>query len=178
MANPARGHRSWSRMSVRPGPGGSPNISGITDPSRSAQTSVTSGWLRDRAAARLAATRPDPSPAEAPMTTITWLPAPSEPASTWASSEKSRPVGDRGVAISRSGSYLLEREAHQHRDVEPGHVPRPADPVVAALGDERQHQAGQQPDQEPARDDEQQPGASCLLRRSGVADDRPARGIG
>ena len=46
----------------------------------------------------------------APVTRMTWLPAPSEPVRTWASSEKSRPSGERGgaMASSREG---FERQA-------------------------------------------------------------------
>ena len=142
-------------MSVRPGPDGSPVISGITEPSRSAQISVTSGWLRDRAAARLAATRLAPWPRETPGTRITCRPRPIAPMTTCASSENSRPTGDRGAAIASSGPGLPAGRLISTGTSSRDDILRPADPAPSAVGEVREHQADHQAGQQPARHDEQ-----------------------
>ena len=164
--------------SVRPGLPGRPTMAGITELSRSAQIRMTSGWLREKEAARLAATRLAPRPGAALVTRRTWLPDPSDPVRTRASPAKSRPSGERGAAMASSIGELLDRPGHHDRHIDLGQVTRPADPAVPPVPDERGDQADQEPSDQAAGENQQLPGARRAGWRGGAADDGSAGGVG
>ena len=72
------------------------------------------------------------------------MPAPSDPVSTCASSEKSRPAGDRGTAIAISGLSLFSGRLISTGTSSLARSCGPRIAPVPAVGQEGQHQPDQQ----------------------------------
>ena len=98
----------------------------------------------------MAATRLAPLPTLAPVTRMTWLPAPVRPVDERASSRRNpgRPATGGRRWPARPPTCFC-RQAHQYRHVDLDQIPRRPDPPVSLVHDEGEDQADRRPTSNP-----------------------------